>query len=89
MKAQFAIISLAAVISGCAIQPTLVSAPEQTQRYALHCNAGIEKCYQRAAEICTEGYDVIEHSKSETTVVPHYGQYPMIIKAENLEIECH
>jgi len=54
----------------------------------MNCNSGIEKCYEKSAELCPSGYDIIEHSNKSSTYLPHYGEYPMTVNIESLTIEC-
>lgn len=89
MKAKITALSLViAVISGCAINPAPISTSEGKRNYAIYCSSGIDKCHQKSAELCPDGYDIIEHSKQSSTRVPHYGEYPMTINIENLTIDC-
>lgn len=88
MKAKITVLLLAIVISGCAIEPLPITEADGKKSYALNCNSGIEKCQQKAAELCLGGYDIIDHVKKSSTVVPHYGEYPMTINIESLTIKC-
>ena len=87
MKAKIIALSFV-VIGGCAIEPTSVVGSDGKQRYMMNCHSGIDKCHQKAAELCPSDYDIIEHTKKSSIVVPHYGEYPMTIYTENLTVEC-
>lgn len=88
MKSKMIGLCLAVVISGCAIEPLPLTGGNGQLGFTMDCNEGIEKCYQKSAELCPAGYDIIEHTKKTSTLVPHYGQYPMTINIERLTIEC-
>lgn len=88
MKTKVTGLCFAFVISGCAIQPTSTTDADGRQGYTLNCSSGIEACRQQAADLCPNQYDVIEHTKKSSTVVPHYGEYPMTINIETLTIKC-
>ncbi len=88
IKTTITIISLAVLTSGCAIGPSPMTTSNGKQGYVITCDSGINKCYQRASKLCPNGYDIIEHSKKTSTLVPHYGEYPMIVNIENIIIEC-
>lgn len=75
-------------MTACAVQPLPINGANGQQRYAMNCVSGIEQCYQKAAELCPNGYDIIEQTHTSSKLVPHYGQYPMIVNTENLTIEC-
>lgn len=88
MKTKIIGLCFVVFLSGCATQPTSITTADGKQGYTLNCDSGIEKCHQKAAELCPKGYDILEHSKKSSTVVPHYGQYPMTINTELLTIKC-
>ncbi|MDO7596853.1 MAG: hypothetical protein MUQ51_06935 [Pseudomonadota bacterium] len=88
MNIKFTVLCLAVFLSGCAIEPTPLNRADGQQGFTMNCNSGLEKCNQKSAELCPAGYDIIEHSKKASTVVPHYGEYPMTIKTESLTIKC-
>ena len=88
MKANFIALSLVIVMGGCTIQPVSINRIEGTQSYVMDCNSGINKCYQKADELCPSGYDIIEHSIKTSTVMPHYGEYPMMTNTESLTLDC-
>jgi hypothetical protein len=88
MKAKMTILLLTLVVSACAAQPTSIITADGKQLYAFNCRAGLEKCYQQSRKWCPAGYDIFDHSKKTSTVVPHYGEYPMILTTESLTIQC-
>ncbi|MBL1321341.1 MAG: hypothetical protein COA63_009830 [Methylophaga sp.] len=88
MKTKVTTLSFAVVMCGCAIEPVITAQPDGKQSYTINCSSGIDKCHQRSAKLCPTGYDIIEHSKKTSTLVPHYGEYPMTINIENLTISC-
>lgn len=88
MKTKITGLCFAVFLSGCATQPTSITTADGKQGYMLNCDSGIEKCHQKSTELCPGGYDIIDHSKKSSTVIPHYGQYPMTINTESLTIKC-
>jgi len=88
MKARITLFIFAVVVGGCAIEPVSISQPDGKQGYTINCSSGIDKCRQKSAELCPAGYDIIEHFKKSSTLVPHYGEYPMTVNIENLTIHC-
>lgn len=88
MKTKLTGLCFAVFLSGCAFQPASITTADGKQGYTLNCNSGLEKCHQKATELCPAGYDIIDHSKKSSTVVPHYGEYPMTINTESLTLEC-
>jgi len=88
MKAKITIFIVAVVVGGCAIEPVSVTGPGGKQSYTINCTSGIDKCRQKSAELCPTGYDIVEHTKKSSTLVPHYGEYPMTINIEQLIIDC-
>jgi len=88
MKAKITILSLAIAVSACALQPQLMIGADGKQSYTINCNSGIEKCHQKSAELCPSGYETIEHANKSSTLIPHYGEYPMTVNTESLTIQC-
>ena len=88
MKTKVAVVCLAVVISGCAIETTSISNTNGRQGYTMNCNSGIAKCHNKSTELCPSGSRIIEHANDSTKVVAHYGEYPTILNNEILTIEC-
>jgi hypothetical protein len=88
MKANITVLCLTLCLSACALQPTPITTANGSRGYNMDCSSGIETCYQKATELCPNGYDILEHSEKTSAVIPHYGEYPMILHRENLLIEC-
>ncbi len=88
MKTNITLLSLVILMAGCAVQPLPTNGADGQQGYAISCISGIEQCYQKAAKLCSGGYDIIEHTHSSSILVPHYGQYPMTVNTDNLTIRC-
>ena len=88
MNTKITVLCFAFVISGCAIEPISMSGPDGKQGYTMNCDSRIEQCHQKAAELCPEGYDILDHAKKASTVVPNYGEYPVTIITESLTIQC-
>tara|TARA_R110002049_G_scaffold111854_10_gene261200 strand:- start:2207 stop:2476 length:270 start_codon:yes stop_codon:yes gene_type:complete len=88
MKTKITVLFLSVVISACAAVPTTLNSANGKQRFTMDCNSGIEKCHQKSVELCPDGYDIIDHTKKTSTLLPHYGQYPKVIHIESLTVEC-
>jgi len=88
MKARISVLTLTILISGCAIEPVSVTKPDGNQGYIINCNSGVALCHKKSAKLCPAGYDITEHTKESSTVIPHYGEYPMTLNTESLIIEC-
>ncbi len=82
------ITGLTALMYGCANNPSPMSTSNDKQSYIINCGFGINKCYQKATNLCPDGYDIIDHSKKIASLVPHYGEYPMTVYIENLTVTC-
>lgn len=88
IKKTITITGLTILLYGCAINPTPLTTSNGKQGYTIQCDSGVAKCEQKAAKLCPDGYDILDHSKKTTTLVPHYGEYPMTVNIENLTVEC-
>ncbi len=88
MKSKITALFIAVIVSGCAIVPTSITGGNGQQAYKMYCSSGIDKCYQKSAELCPNGYDVIELSKESSELIVHYGEHPKTIYKEYLTIEC-
>jgi hypothetical protein len=75
-------------LMACATKPDPYVSVQGQQGYIFECSAGIAQCEARADKFCPNGYDVIEHIEQNTTVMPHYGEYPMLIHIEKLAFRC-
>ena len=88
MKAKITLFILAVAMGGCATEPVSTVKTDGKQAYTINCTLGIDECRQKAAKLCPAGYDINEHIKKSSTLVPHYGEYPMTINIESLIIHC-
>lgn len=90
MKYLTLFVVTALMLSGCStIKPLSISGPSGKQGYSMDCVSGTPQCFVQAGQLCPNGYDIIDHSKTNSIVVPHYGAYPMEVTRESLTIECH
>ena len=89
MKAKIIILGFAVVVmSSCAVEPISVAGSNGQQRYTINCDSGIDKCHKKSVELCSDGYDIVEHEKKSFERVIHYGQHPVIVNTESLTIDC-
>ena len=64
-----------AALAGCAtITPQKISGPDGKTAYAMRCSGAgrtLEACYEKAGEICTAGYTVVDRASGlqQTLVV--------------------
>lgn len=60
------------ICTSCANEPTRITGPSGRDAYTLRCHGmgrTLEKCYQKAGELCPNGYNLIDNS---TNVVARY-----------------
>jgi hypothetical protein len=60
---------LALALGGCTTA-TAVMGPDGTPHYDVHCPRSMVACYQRAAEACPRGYDLINATTSVDAITP-------------------
>lgn len=77
------------LISGCAPRVTNIVAPSGKQGYSINCGAKMDRCMEKAGELCPSGYNIVNQA-SGTVAVPVYGTYGGIVAAPKHEmaIEC-
>ncbi len=78
------------LMTACAsIDPISIKGPDGKQGYTMKCSGmgrTIEQCYQKAGELCSNGYIVVGQDNS-TIAVPVNGSI-MAAPRRNLTIEC-
>lgn len=76
--------------ASCAsIDPQPFRGPDGGQAYTMRCSGmgrTLEKCYQKAGEICKSGYKIIGQNSS-TVAVPMNGSF-IAAPQHNLSVEC-
>ena len=71
------------VLTGCAVELTPFRGPNGRVAYAMDCSdLGIEACYQKAGEVCPNGYDILGQSDN----VASTGKF--LVSHARLAIEC-
>jgi hypothetical protein len=51
------------ILSGCAVQPKPFTGPDGRQAYAMRCGSHLDRCYEKAGQLCPSGgYDVIDRA---------------------------
>jgi hypothetical protein len=79
-------LSLAACAS---VQPVPFKGPNGNSAYSMNCSGfgrSLVGCYQKAGEICPEGYTIIDRSSS-VAAIPMNGSF-VIAPRQGLAIEC-
>lgn len=78
------------LLAGCmAIDPHQFVGPNGNTAYSMRCSGmgrTLEACYDKAGELCPNGYTIVD-SSSGTVGVPMNGGTMMALK-RNLAIEC-
>ena len=84
MRSSFALVLLALSLS-CAPEATAIRVPGPSGREAfdLECRNGRTSCYQRAAQICPSGYDIVDSASHARSVVATH-----ISSDDELLIQC-
>lgn len=77
------------VLSGCGARVTNIVTPSGKQGFSLNCGAKMDRCMEKAGELCPNGYNIV-HQASGTVAVPAYGAYGGVFAAPKHEmaIEC-
>lgn len=77
-------------LTGCAsINPIQVSGPSGKTAYTMRCSGAgrtLEACYQKAGEVCPNGYTMVDRSTG-TKSIPANGGF-MMVNDHNLTVEC-
>lgn len=77
------------LMTACSIQPVPFTGPNGGVAYSMKCSGGMlsmDKCYQKAGELCSRGYRIID-SSSTTRVFGVNGAIGSA-RDERLAIEC-
>jgi hypothetical protein len=83
-------VSFIFALSSCAsVSPQKFNGPNGKNAYSMRCSGmgrTWDKCYQKAGELCQNGYNIIQQSSS-TVAVP-YGNSIIAAPRQTLAIEC-
>jgi hypothetical protein len=52
------------------------------------CAVGTDACEERASAQCASSFSVIHRETQQSTVIPHYGQYPLTLEMDKLTVQC-
>ncbi len=81
---------LVLMLAGCAsIKPVPFKGPNGNKAYSMHCSGmgrTLGKCYQKAGEVCPNGYSIVGQNTS-TIAVPYNGSF-VAAPQHSLTIEC-
>lgn len=80
---------LVVLLTGCGARVTNIVAPSGKPGYSMNCGAKMDRCLEKAGELCPNGYNIINQA-SGTVAVPAYGSYGGVFAAPKHEmaIEC-
>lgn len=85
------IVLIPLVLTACAaINPVAFSGPNGKSAYSMQCSGmgrTVDMCYQKAGELCPNGYLIIDKSNEIVGMTSSYGNVMMIPK-NSLTIEC-
>jgi hypothetical protein len=76
-------------ISACAVEPVRFNGPNGNAAYSMKCSGmgrSLDECYQKAGEVCPQGYTIIDRSSSPIGV-PVNGSI-MVSARQGMAIEC-
>lgn len=80
------LVSLVLLVAGCGATATKIVAPSGKAGYSLNCGSKLDNCYEKAGELCPNGYTMINQS-SGTVGVPFQGGM-VIAPQHGMAIEC-
>lgn len=90
MKVLIAV-GITLVLAACAtIEPQKFRGPSGNDAYSMRCSGmgrTLDACYQKAGELCPNGYTIIDRT-SGTVAVPATGGGVIAAPQHNLAIEC-
>lgn len=72
-------------VQGC-VRTQEFRGPNGNPAYSMNCGNNLNRCYQKAGEVCPSGYTIIDRSTG-TAAVP-YGGAIVAAPQHNLSIEC-
>ena len=77
------------LLVGCGPKVTNIVAPSGKQGFSLSCGSKMDRCMEKAGELCPNGYNIVNQA-SGTVAVPVYGSYGGVVAAPKHEmaIEC-
>lgn len=85
MKKHFAIATLSLHLIGCSTA-SKIQLPNGKQGYYVKCPRSMQNCYEKATEVCPNGYQVKDKVDS-STFVNNNGQLTAVKKFEML-VQC-
>ncbi len=87
---RIAIAVACATVAACAsIDPKSFSGPNGKPAYSMRCSGmgrTLDACYQKAGEVCPNGYNIIDRSSGTIDVPTSSGM--LIAPKESLAVEC-
>ena len=81
----FLLLMFPVVFQGC-VRVQEFRGPNGRPAYSMSCGNRLDACYQKAGEVCPNGYDILDRA-SGTVAVP-YGRAIIAAPQHNLAIEC-
>jgi hypothetical protein len=85
----FAVAMLVVSLSGCATSKP-VQGPNGNQAYFIKCgSAAIDACYEEAAKVCPQGYDMADRQANPNAMIAPVGNSFMVVHGpKSMLIEC-
>ena len=77
------------LLAGCATSKS-IQGPNGTEAFVISCRGNnIEDCYEKAAEVCPNGYKFLDRGENQNTAVIPVGSSFMAVRGKNkILIEC-
>jgi hypothetical protein len=84
MGRMFFVVIWGILLTGCS---NAVLQPSNTP-FDVVCAVGTDACEERASAQCATSFSVINRETQQSTVIPHYGQYPLTLEMDKLTVQC-
>jgi hypothetical protein len=84
------VVGCGSVIPGKSVDPVKFVGPNKKDAYSMHCSGfgrTIEQCYQKAIEVCPNGYNIIDNTSGTAAVMNQGGTMIAGVKRD-MAIEC-
>jgi len=85
------IVAIAIALSGCATSKTIAVGPSGKPMHFITCgSAGLQFCYEKAAEVCPGGYQFVDHQNSQNAgfFSPQRGVAFAMMGPQTMAVEC-
>jgi hypothetical protein len=77
-------------LSGCATEVIAKKfvGPNNKTAYSMDCRGDVQKCYEKASELCVDGYQIINSTSSSQLITNPHTKQSISIQDINVAIEC-